>query len=115
MRRDSSSSVVVLSDTGDVRACVLPRDWFGDMVPTADVWATRRLPDGRLVLGIARYDLAALVADTVDQLETGHGTVHEKRVALLRKLCTDEEWADAEQVARLVRVAADAQERERRL
>lgn len=107
--RDSIQAVQVLDNHGQVRSCVVPHDWFGGMAPTAVIWDIRKLDNGSLWLGILEDDLAGLVADTVGQIATGFGTVSEKRVALLRLLCTPEEWAVAETLQRVVEVASNHQ------
>ena len=98
-RRDSLAGVEVFryEDEG-VRSIILPKDFLVSMPnPTSALQATR-LPDGRVLVAVARADLAEMVVETIQQIREDRGTVSEKRVEMLRKLAGEEDWNAAEQM-----------------
>ena len=81
---------------GEVRNAFFPREWFG-AATTADAKHMELTSRGWLYW-TTRAQLAADIADTLAQLDTGYGSVREKRVAILKRLVTADEWQEAEDV-----------------
>lgn len=91
MRRDSLRHAEVAQD-GDVTTAILPRDFFM-WDGAGSVWATERLPDGRLHIAISNAALAELVVGVID--DERDGTPGERQHELIVLLCGPERWQEA--------------------